>query len=245
MISSGNMSRIFIILNILLTLINTGIAQEPRPASGILDEAGLFSDPGKAELAEILRRGLEDHALELYVATYRLVKGETIAERATGLRNAWAQSPFAVVLVYDESVDQISLVGTRDLVDFVSATQLGAVFQRAAAVANRHLAEEKAAGQRRDPAAMITRTVAALLSDHVLTERMSLPEPLRFSRPMVALLAAFILLASAAASLAWWFESRLHQNRRSQTRCSYFPTTQMPLRLGAPYSGGKGATIGE
>lgn len=246
MISFGYLSRIFVILNILLTLVNTALAEiSVRPDDAIFDEARVFSDEARTALSSDLQHALGEHELEVYVATFRLVKGESIAQRAARLRNAWAQSPYAVVLVYDESVDQISLVGSRDLAEFVSHSQLGAVFQRAAASANHYLTQEAQARRKPDPAVMISRAVHSLLGDPVLTDRMTLSEPFRFTRSMGILLVILLLFLCLAGLIVGWLEGRLQASKRSRTRCSYFPTTHMPLRLGAPYSGGQGATFGE
>lgn len=246
MINNGHLSRLFIILNIFEALAILGFAVDaPRPENGIFDQAKLLSEETEARLSQRLQTALRDHYLEVYVATYRIVKGETIAERAARLRNAWSRNPFAIVMVYDDSVGQMSLVGSRDLERFVSAQQLAGAFQRAAEVAKNFLQAEHQANRKARPEATIERALLAILDDPILTERMSLPERFQFTRPMAILLGVFIVLALVAAFVVVWLEARQARIRELESRCSYFPTTHMPSRLGAPYSGGQGISIGE
>ncbi len=99
MINFIKLSRIFIILNIFAPLTILALALEPRPESGVMDQANVLSEAVEMALAGQLRDAWEKHQLEVYVATYRLVKGETVAERAARLRNAWARNLYAIVLV--------------------------------------------------------------------------------------------------------------------------------------------------
>ncbi|MFT4639722.1 MAG: hypothetical protein ACI8T1_003047 [Verrucomicrobiales bacterium] len=243
-----HMSRLFIILNILRILLLETSALEPlgeRPPTGILDDAGLLSEEQETLLATKLRTSFNEHHLEVYIAAYQLVKGENIAERATRLRYAWARDPFAIVLVYDETIGQMSFVGTRDLEKFVSAQQLSEAFQRATAVAKQYLAEKNKADSKPVPGEMILRTTSALLADPILTERMTLSKPFHFTASMAKLLVLFVLAALAAAACVVWLEKRAAASKKTNQRCSYFPSTHMPIRLGAPYSGGKGVSFGD
>lgn len=242
------MSRLFIFINIFGLLLTPCVALEPvpsRPPTGIYDEADLFTAEEEASLAAELRRALEQHYLEVYVATYQLVKGENMAERAARLRNGWARNPFALVLVFDETLGQMSFVGSRDLEKFVAKQQLAGAFQRAAETARKYLAEQAEAKQKPVPSAMIRRSVNALVRDPVLIERMTLPESQTFTKPMLALMFLFVLLMTGAGALVWWLEKRLSHSQERSKRTDHFPVTHMPLRLGAVYSGGKSATIGE
>lgn len=226
----------------------SALALEPlaqRPPDGVHDEADLFSSTEKATLAAELRNALDSQQLEIYVATYRLVKGENMAERAARLRNVWARNPFAIVLVYDETLGQMSFVGSRDLERFVDKQQLAGAFQRAAVSAKKYLGEQRAAGEKAVPATMIHRTVRALVRDPVLIDRMTLPSSWTFTKPMAVLLAAFVLLMVGAGFLVWRLEQRLDRSKTLGKRTDTFPVTHMPLRLGALYSGGKGVTLGE
>jgi hypothetical protein len=211
----------------------------------MLDAAKLLPEPVEQALAHDLRHALEAYRLEVYVATFRLMKGETLTECAIRLRNAWSQNPHAIVIVYDDSVGQMSMVGSRDLEQFVSAQVLSEAFQRAAQSAQRYLVAEQADRRRPRPQDTLPLAVRALLQDPILKGRMTLPEPFRFTRPMVTLLVGFALLALMAAAGVVWMERRLARQKREQARCASFPTTHMPQRLGAPYSGGHGVTLGE
>ena len=85
-----NVSRLFIFINIFASLLTSCFALEPvpsRPPTGIYDEADLFTLEEEASLAVELRQALESHLLEVYIATYQLVKGENMSERAARLRN--------------------------------------------------------------------------------------------------------------------------------------------------------------
>ena len=242
------MSRLFIFLNIIGLLLSPCFALEPvpsRPPTGIYDEADLFTAEEEASLALELRHALEKHFLEVYVATYQLVKGENMAERAARLRNGWARNPFALVLVYDETLGQMSFVGSRDLERFVDKQQLAGAFQRAAETARKYLAEQSEADEKPEPSAMIRRSVNALVRDPVLIERMTLPESQKFTKPMFILMGLFVVLMISAGALVWWLEKRLDRSKELSKRTDHFPVTHMPLRLGAIYSGGKGVTIGE
>ncbi len=240
--------RLFIFINIFASLLSYSFAVGPvpsRPPNGIYDEADLFTLEEEVSLAAELRQALESHFLEVYVATYQLVKGENMAERAARLRNTWARNPFALVLVYDETLGQMSFVGSRDLELFVDKQQLSGAFQRAAETARKYLAEQAAAKEKPVPSAMIRRTVNALVRDPVLIERMTLPESQTFTKPVLALMALFLLLMSGAGAFVWWLEKRLVRSKEMSQRTDHFPVIHMPQRLGANYSGGKSVTIGE
>lgn len=245
---SFRMSRLFIFVNILGLLTWSALALEPvaqRPPDGVHDEAALFSPTEKAALAVELSEALDTQQLEIYVATYQLVKGENMAERAARLRNTWARNPFAIVLVYDETLGQMSFVGSRDLEKFVDRQQLAGAFQRAAVSAKRYLEEQRVAEEKAVPATMIHQTVRALVRDPVLIDRMTLPSSWSFTKPMGVLLAAFLLVILGAGALVWRLERRLGRLKEQGKRAAVFPVTHMPLRLGATYSGGKGVTLGE
>jgi uncharacterized membrane protein YgcG len=241
---NSKISRLFIFINILCPCF--ALEELPsRPTSGIYDEADLFTSEEEVSLAVELRHALENHLLEVYVVTYQLVKGENMAERGARLRNRWARNPFALVLVYDETLGQISFVGSRDFENFVDKQQLAGAFQRAAETARKYLAEQAEAEAKPVPSVMIRRSVNALVRDPVLIERMTLPERKTFTKPMVILLGLFVLLMIAAGGLVWLLEKRLDRSKELSKRIDHFPVTHMPLRLGALYSGGKSATIGE
>ena len=196
-------------------------------------------------MATRIRAALERHQLEVYVATYQLVKGESMAQRAARLRNSWSRNPFAIVIVYDETLGQMSFVGSRDLELFVDQGQLSGAFQRAATTARHYLKARNEAREKPDPAVMISRTVDSLLTDPVLIERMTLPEPWEFTKPMMVLLGLFVLCVVTCGAFVVWFERRQGRSRELGQRTDHFPTTHMPLRLGAPFSGGLGASLGE
>ena len=242
------LSRIFRVISILGILTISGFGEDTlpsRPASGLYDGAGLFSPEEASVLAAELQAALENHHLEAYVATFQLVKGESMAERAARLRNVWARNPFAMVIVYDETLGQMSFVGSRDLEQFVDQQQLSGAFQRAASVARLYLSEMREKDEKPRPAAMIARTTKALLHDAVLNERMTLPAPWTFTKSMAGLLAIFMVTIAGAGLLVFKLESRLRQSKEASRRTDHFPITHMRLRLGGAYSGGKGVTLGE
>ena len=129
-----------------------------------------------AKLTTMMRDAFEEHNLECYVVTYDLVRGETGAERAARIRNTWARTPFAIALVFDASVYEISLVGTRDLENFVSRRQLEGVFQRAGSAAVTYVKESKANGGRPEEQLLILKAMERLLTDPVLAHRPTNPE---------------------------------------------------------------------
>ena len=215
----------------------------PRPHSGIYDQADVFSDQQEAALAERLRVALETNYLEVYIATYRIVKGETIAERAARLRNAWTRNPFGMVVIFDDSVSKMSFVGSKDLELFVSSQQLRAAFQRAGIRARRYLDKQRLAGNKPASDVLLLEAIDGLLNDPVLTERMTQPEPFRFTGAMLKLLLFLIVLVAAAGMLVVIGEKRFAKAKTLNERVSHFPRTHMPIRLGAIYSGGVGATL--
>ena len=139
----------------------------------------------------------------------------------------------------------MSFVGSRDLELFVDKQQLSGAFQRVVETARKYLAEQAAAKEKPVPSAMIRRTVNALVRDPVLIERMTLAESQTFTKPLLALMALFLLLMISAGAFVWWLEKRLGRSKEMNQRTNHFPVIHMPQRLGANYSGGKSVTIGE
>lgn len=64
----------------------------PRPLNGIHDEADVFTDEQEEALARQLRWALNSNNLQVYAVTYRIVKGESIAERRSAAQHLNPQS---------------------------------------------------------------------------------------------------------------------------------------------------------
>ncbi len=237
------MTALVVLLAAQITVKATSVELGSRPPTGIQDNASVFDADSMAELTGMLRNALEDHYLECYVVTYDLIRGETGAERAARIRNTWARNPFAIALVFDASVYEISLVGTRDLENFVSRRQLEGVFQRAGAAAVTYVKGSKAKGERPQEQQLILHAMKRLLTDPVLAHRPTIPESNKFSGAMYVLLGVFALLALIGGGLAFYFEKRLAKSRARHQRITHFPPTHMPTRLGGLYSGGISASL--
>ncbi|MEZ5326088.1 MAG: hypothetical protein R3F19_13640 [Verrucomicrobiales bacterium] len=88
----------------------------PAPESQILDDGRVFSHaPGElAQLAKYLKELKQNSGIEIFVAMYGFLDGETVEERANRLREAWANRNTGVVVVYESGGGDVIRGHRRD-----------------------------------------------------------------------------------------------------------------------------------
>lgn len=224
-----------------------GIAEVPdlglRPPTGIHDEAKVLSETQEIELGRRLRKAFDDYALEIYVATYTFIQGESIVERSTRLRNAWARNQYAIAVVFDSSSSQISFVRTHDFDQFLAKPEIEAVFARAATRAVNRLKEQRENNAKFSKGDLLMEAVDGLLLDPILAHNLQPSPRFKLNKDMGGLLAGLIVLGLAVAGFVFFQERRFASKKAPSFKANYFPRANMPIRLGGPNSGGMGVTL--
>lgn len=209
----------------------------PAPASRILDEARVFDAERKQALADSLAEVSADQGVEIYVAAYSFLLGETIDARASRLKSAWVTSPRGVVVVYVRSTEQITFAASEDFVDFLPREDLMQVFTFAAARARGFPGQELTHPERIEIAC--TNLASALATR--LTERAD--GLWKYQRQIAFFLVAFALILLALTLFGWTLYRWHLKSERTAAEFYYFPPVQVGARFGASFGGGSLAEI--
>jgi hypothetical protein len=206
----------------------------PRPDSHILDTGRVFAFQTKRydSLSKKLITASENEGLEIYVAIYSFLIGESIDERAVRLRKEWLADRFGVVIVYDTSTDHLTLAATEDYQNFLPQVELMHLFGQAA----------NSAREYKDASGRIAAVVDTMLTQLPSRLQKSPARQPLFDRQTIhfgiGLLGTLLALSAAGAML-------LRLQRRADSTTSqfyYFPRVHVQPRFGAPNGGG---AIGE
>ncbi len=209
----------------------------PAPESRILDEARVFDPERKRVLAESLANVSAEQGVEIYVAAYSFLLGETIDARATRLKRAWVTGPRGVIVVYVRSTEQITFAASEDFVDFLPREDLMQVFTFAAARARGFPGQELTHPERIEIAC--TNLASALATR--LTERKD--GLWRYQRQIAFFLVAFALILLALTLFGWTLYRWHLKTEKSAAEFYYFPPVQVGTRFGANFGGGSLAEI--
>lgn len=206
----------------------------PPPPTQLLDDGRIFAEAAEdlEELVRYLRNLKEEGGIEIFVALYGFLSGETVEERAHRLREAWAHHDRkGVVVVYERGGGGLSFVATDDMDDLLTRHDVDVIMRRAG------VAAQGETGARAQVRAAVF-TLGDALVDKVDRRRRA-DDLLGRKRMLVfaSTLACIVLVTLLGVVLSRWM-------RRADRRASefyYFPAARVSTRYGAPFSGGVGA----
>ncbi|CAN5126889.1 hypothetical protein BH23VER1_BH23VER1_05630 [soil metagenome] len=209
----------------------------PAPASRVLDEARVFDAERKEALADSLAKVSAEQGVEIYVAAYSFLLGETIDARASCLKRAWVQSPRGVVVVYVRATEQITFAASEDFVDFLPREDLMEVFTFAAARARGFPGQELSHAERIETACTNLASAMQTRLEARATGFWKYKRQIAFF--LVAFAAVLVVLTAGG-----WMLYRWHLRREERAaEFYYFPPVQVGARFGAHFGGGSLAEI--
>ena len=205
------------------------------PASQILDEAGIFSYvPDKAiELEKFLKQLRASHEIEIFVATFGFIEGETIEQRAYRLREVWADDQRGVIIAFESGDSGLSFVANDQLDKTLDRTDIDMILHQAGMEAQRH---EGAHNQVTAAAFTLGRSLIAQLDRSKEAAAIHKKKQTLLIGSMLAAILLLVLIGSVINRFI----------RRCDKRSAefyYFPSARVGTRFGAPFSGGSSAEI--
>jgi hypothetical protein len=199
----------------------------------VIDQSAVF-DAGQSRrlsglLGDAARRGVD-----VYVATFTFIDGETIERRAERLKAAWCRGDFGLVLVFDRATSRLTFSTKVHESMPVTALEIDGYFREATAAA-RTLAT---------PGEKIVALIETLLPR--LDGKVRLQQKLK--REVVSGGQWFAFLAvvglAVAGSLAFLVVRRqVRRSRRRQPAPVFFPSVSVESRFGGGFGGGVMAEI--
>jgi|GEM_PF-3358972 len=206
----------------------------PVPASppdGLHDDSRVLSAPQRAAAVRAVASA-RAAGVDLYVAIYGFIMGETIENRAERLKEAWCPNGASLLVVADISTNQCTYLSHVSETEWLSTTELQRIFTESSAIAAATEGTESGDKILSVIENLAPRLSAAMEKHRELTRYRISPRAWRVFTA-VALAALALLLLSALAR--WCF----HRLRRAATPVpAYFPTVAVGERFGAAFGGG-------
>lgn len=224
-------------LLLLLLLMQAATAQEsgpPRPAGFIYDDARLFDDAKRAELAQLLERTKAESGVAVMLATFTYTSGTTINQRAQQLATTWLGAEPGMIFAFDRGSSQPAITVSPGLWARYPADDLTMLVLRASRVLTRPppVADQRLAEAVADAAAGLSQLEA---------QRLARQQP--FTRDDRTFAATALITLAGLGLLAIWGSKRLRHRREELHETFTFPDVEVGMRLGAPYGGGTSAEV--
>ncbi|MCB1099501.1 MAG: TPM domain-containing protein [Verrucomicrobiae bacterium] len=207
----------------------------PAPESQILDDGRVFSHaPGElAQLAKYLKELKQNSGIEIFVAMYGFLDGETVEERANRLREAWANRNTGVVVVYESGGEGMSFVATDEIDAVLTRHDINTILQQAG-----QAAQEQKGAENQIQAAV--HTLAESLVSKLDRRKAANALTSKKRILVVSTTLACVVLITLIGLLVTRFINRAE---RKDKEFYYFPNARVGTRYGAAFSGGTGAEI--
>jgi uncharacterized membrane protein YgcG len=207
----------------------------PAPADGLYDDSSVLNPTQRAAAVRAVAMA-RDAGVNLHVALYSYIVGETIERRAERLKETWCPDGAGLLVVADTSTNQCTYLSHVAETEWLSTTELQRIFNESSALA---AATE---GTSSDKVLAVIENLAPRLSEAMAKHRELTRQ--RVS-PRVWLIFGLVTAAAltlfALAALARWL---LQRHRRTTVPTpSFFPTVAVGERFGGPFGGGVIAEI--
>lgn len=212
-----------------------------RPASGVLDEAGIFDrDPQRLQAISDRLQELERMCgFRMCVAVYAVLLDDSPSGRAGALQRAWLGNSDGLVIVYEADTKRLGYGRDMESVD----TRIGMAGQAITAIPLYVLTpmlgrvNARLAGCPEQGPAFVER-----LARDLATELEAYFQRGQAEQPKGRVLRLVLLLVGAAcgaALLGLLFNKLMDRAEAKRKKVFHFPDVVVGMRLGAPYGGGK------
>jgi hypothetical protein len=207
-----------------------GTPVPPAPADGLYDDSSVLNEMQRASAVRAVATA-RAAGVNLYVALYSFIVGETIEQRAERLKAVWCPDGAGLLVVADTSTNQCTYLSHVADTEWLSTTELQRIFTESSAIAS---ATE---GTSADKVLVVIENLAPRLSTAMAQHRELTKHRISprawwiFGGVAVAVVALLALTALARA---------LHRRRLLVTAPEprYFPTVSVDERFGGPFGGG-------
>lgn len=202
----------------------------PAPADGLYDDSSVLSEAQRASAVKAVAVA-RAAGVNLHVALYAYIVGESIEQRAERLKEAWCPDGAGLLVVADTSTNQCTYLSHVAETEWLSTTELQRIFTESSALA------AAAEGTSSDKVLVVIENLAPRLS-----EAMARHEQLtrhRISPRVWWIFGGVTLTVLVLGALAGLVRRWLRRHRQSSVPAPhYFPSVAVGERFGGPFGGG-------
>jgi hypothetical protein len=202
------------------------------PADGLHDDASVLDPAQRAAAAQSVAEA-RSAGVDLYVAVYSVLIGETIEQRAERLKAAWCPDGNGLIVVADTASNQCTYLSHVDEAEWISTAELQRIFADSGAAAATLAPDAPSA----EKILAVIGTLGPRLRDAMLKHRELTRHRVSPSAWWVfggVTVSVFAFLALGALAIRWF----RHRQRATTLTPLYFPTVAVGERFGAPFGGG-------
>lgn len=202
----------------------------PAPADGLYDDSSILREEQRAAAVEAVSRARAS-GVDLYIALFGYIIGETIEQRAERFKAAWCPDGSGLLVVADTSTNQCTYLSHVDATEWLSAAELQRIFTEAGA------AGAAAKGTSADKVLALITDLASRLSGAMASHK----ELTRHrAGPRVWLIFGAVALTAIVLGVLGFLGRWLLMRHRRATGMPplYFPTVTVGERFGGPFGGG-------
>jgi len=202
----------------------------PPPTDGLYDDSSVLTEAQRATASRAVADA-RAAGVDLYIALYRFIVGETIEERAERLKDAWCPDGASLIVVADTSTEQCTYLSHVTDTEWLSTTELQRIFTESSTIA------VESEGTSAEKILLIIenlspRLVEAMGRHHSLTRHRVSPR----AWVVFAGVTGISMALAAIAAATWRIVRRRRQSAVTIPR--YFPTVIVGERFGGPFGGG-------
>lgn len=207
------------------------------PSAGVTDKAGLarLNPALVARMREAIHKLEDEHGFSLHLILESVLVSGSVQREASRLQKEWQPAGDGMVIVYEMDTKALGLGhgSTREIEPDkappgqVPAFVLMEIISKAGEIQRKSLTSEEYIGQ-------VVTSLTKNIEAYFLRKAAPPPEG-RSVRLSLILIGGAAALALAGLAGAWL----LKRSEGGDTRSYFFPETEIPERLAAPYGGGK------
>jgi len=227
--------RVLLALGLLLAaarVLGDGPPVPAAPADGLYDDASVLDPAQRATAARAVAEA-RNAGVNLYVAIYGFIIGETIEQRAERLKAAWCPDGDGLLVVADTASNQCTYLSHVDEAEWINTAELQQIFADSGAAAATAAPDASSA----EKVLAVIGSLGPRLRDAMLKHREITRHRVSPSAWWVfggVTVSVFAFLTLSALAIRWY----RHRQRATALTPHYFPTVAVGERFGAPFGGG-------
>ena len=200
------------------------------PADGLYDDTRVLNDEQRARAVKSITAA-RAAGVNLFVAVYSFIVGETIEQRAERLKAEWCPDGSGLLVVADTSTNQCTYLSHVAETEWLNTVELQGIFTDASTTA------AAAEGTSADKVTVVIETLGPRLSQAMDRQR-ELRQ--RAVDPRVWWVFGGVTTGSLVlvGGLLWLRRTFGARRRAASVQALYFPTVSVAERFGGPFGGG-------
>lgn len=207
----------------------------PAPADGLYDDTRVLDETQRERAVKAIAVA-RAAGVDLFVAVYSFIVGETIEQRAERLKAAWCPEGAGLLVVADTSTNQCTYLSHVAETEWLNTIELQGIFTDASAIG------AEAEGTSADKVTAVIESLGPRLSQAMARQRALQG---RSVDPRVWWVFGGVTAGSLVlVGSLLWLRRRLGARREAITgQALYFPSVAVAERFGGPFGGGVMAEI--